>query len=88
MLKRMRPKEIKPPLAPCHTEDDASIVPEQHSDFLARTISVWQRYSDRPLTEEDARQIIENMTGFFRTLADWENTELSRRRRRGVTDKG
>ena len=26
----------------------------------------------RPLTEEDAREIAENMTGFFRVLLEWK----------------
>ncbi|HVC76142.1 MAG TPA: hypothetical protein VND96_06435 [Candidatus Micrarchaeaceae archaeon] len=39
---------------------------------MARTLEVWSRRSTRPLTEEDARQITQNMTGFFRVLVEWK----------------
>jgi len=39
---------------------------------LARTLELWSRRSQRPLTEEDAREIAENMTGFFRVLLEWK----------------
>jgi len=38
----------------------------------ARTLELWGRRSSRPLTEEDAREITENMTGFFRVLLEWK----------------
>ena len=38
----------------------------------ARTLELWSRRSQRPLTEEDAREIAENMTGFFRVLLEWK----------------
>jgi len=37
-----------------------------------RTLEVWSRRSTRPLTEEDAREIAENMTGFFRVVLEWK----------------
>jgi len=39
---------------------------------IARTLEIWSRRSTRPLTEEDAREIAENMTGFFRILLEWK----------------
>ena len=39
---------------------------------IARTLEIWNRRSSRPLTEEDAREIAENMTGFFRVLLEWK----------------
>jgi len=39
---------------------------------LARTLELWSRRSTRPLTEEDAREIAENMSGFFRVLLEWK----------------
>jgi hypothetical protein len=38
----------------------------------ARTLELWSRRSAQPLTEEDAREIAENMTGFFRVLLEWK----------------
>lgn len=40
--------------------------------FLDKTIAFWQPRTTRTLTKEDARQIIENATGFFRVLAEWD----------------
>ena len=40
--------------------------------FLDKTIAFWQPRTTRTLTREDARQIIENATGFFRVLAEWD----------------
>lgn len=40
--------------------------------FLEWTKQLWQSYSAKALSDEDARQIIENMTGFFRILKEWK----------------
>lgn len=40
-------------------------------DFLDQTIAVWQPLSPKPLTREDAREIIENAVGFYGTLIRW-----------------
>jgi hypothetical protein len=44
-------------------------------DFLDYTIAVWQPYSARPLTREDAREISHNVAGFFRILQEWADEE-------------
>jgi hypothetical protein len=44
-------------------------------DFLDQTIAVWQRYADRPLTREDAREITHNVVGFFSILREWAEEE-------------
>jgi hypothetical protein len=38
---------------------------------IARTRQVWQPRIRRDLTDEDARQIMHNVTGFFGVLAEW-----------------
>ena len=40
--------------------------------LLDRTIAFWQPRTARKLTREDARQMVENVTGFFRVLAEWD----------------
>jgi hypothetical protein len=40
-------------------------------------IQFWQRYASRRLTQEDARQAIENTTGFFATLERWSSAPKS-----------
>ena len=45
------------------------------SPFTEQTKRMWERrYSDIP-SQEDARQIAENVAGFVRTLAQWEMSE-------------
>ena len=39
--------------------------------LIEQTHKVWQPRLQRNLTDEDARQIAENITGFFSILAEW-----------------
>ena len=41
---------------------------------LEETIQFWQPQYSRSLTVEDARQMVENVTGFFTTLQRWSVT--------------
>jgi hypothetical protein len=41
------------------------------SSLISFTIEVWQDRSSEKLTGEDARQIINNVHGFFSILSDW-----------------
>lgn len=45
-----------------------SISPE----FLLQTKSVWQKLSSEQLSQEDCRVMIENATGFFGVLSEWQ----------------
>lgn len=40
-------------------------------DLLDTTLNVWQSHARRQLSKEDARQIVENVVGFFDVLARW-----------------
>jgi hypothetical protein len=42
---------------------------------IAQTRQVWQRRLGRDLTDEDARQIMHNVTGLFGILAEWSRAE-------------
>jgi len=42
---------------------------------IARTRRIWQPRIGRDLTDEDARQLVENVTGFFAILAEWSHAE-------------
>lgn len=44
-------------------------------DFIEDTLKVWQPRTVRTLTPEDARQIAENISGFFRILRAWDTME-------------
>ena len=39
------------------------------------TVAVWQPRLRRCLSNEDAREIAENMNGFFNILAEWSHRE-------------
>jgi hypothetical protein len=42
---------------------------------IARTRQIWQPRIGRDLTDEDARQIMHNVTGLFGVLAEWARAE-------------
>ncbi len=42
---------------------------------IAHTRQVWQPRLGRDLTDEDARQILHNVTGFFGVLAEWSRAD-------------
>lgn len=43
--------------------------------LIARTKETWQPRAVCSLSDEDAREIAENVTGFFRLLLEWEARE-------------
>ena len=46
-------------------------------DLIDRTLETWQPRVDHPLSRDDARQIIENVSGFFSILAEWAMADAS-----------
>jgi hypothetical protein len=48
-------------------------------DFIDQTIAIWQPRTKRRLTSEDGREIIENMTGFFRILQEWDRVDRAKK---------
>ena len=42
-----------------------------NDNLINRTIALWQPRLRRDLSREDARQIAENVTGFFSILHEW-----------------
>jgi hypothetical protein len=47
-----------------------------NDNLIDRTREVWKRRLGRDLSREDARQIAENVTGFFTILAEWSRAEM------------
>jgi TRAP-type mannitol/chloroaromatic compound transport system substrate-binding protein len=43
--------------------------------LLDKTIEVWQPLCEEELNQEDAREIIDNITGFFSTVKRWDDEE-------------
>lgn len=44
--------------------------------LIDRTIKTWQERVDRDFNREEARQIVENATGFFSILDEWAQVDL------------
>jgi len=53
-------------------------MPRYSTEILEKTIEVWQPLSEKKLNEEDAREIIGNIAGFFSTLKRWDDNERRR----------
>ena len=47
---------------------------KMQGQLINQTLEFWQARSLHKLTREDAREIMENITGFFRVLQKWEST--------------
>ena len=47
-----------------------------NDNLIDRTIETWQPRFSRDLSQDDARQIVENVTGFFSILAEWSRAEM------------
>jgi hypothetical protein len=52
--------------------DNCDPAQENRERFINQTLNVFQRRSPRSLAREDARQIAENIIGFFEILIEWE----------------
>jgi len=48
-----------------------------HDHLIDQTVELWQPRSRRALSREDARQMVENVTGFFVVLAEWSRAEAT-----------
>jgi hypothetical protein len=58
---------VRSSVKPSHTTTD---------NLIDRTRQVWQPRIGRELSREDARQIAENVAGFFGLLAEWSRAEM------------
>jgi hypothetical protein len=47
-----------------------------NDNLIVRTREVWKSRFKRDLSREDARQIADNVTGFFAILAEWSRVEM------------
>jgi hypothetical protein len=47
-----------------------------NDNLIERTRNLWQPRLGCDLSGEDARQITENVTGFFELLAEWSRAEM------------
>jgi hypothetical protein len=45
-------------------------------NLIEQTRNVWQRRLGRNVSREDAREIAENVCGFFKILTEWSRAEI------------
>jgi hypothetical protein len=58
-------------------DSDEQGVSGRNADQVRTALRLWQPRASRTLIEEDAREIAENLLGFFRVLAEWDSKERS-----------
>lgn len=46
---------------------------------LEQTIRLFESRTGRSMSKEDARQIVENVSGFFRILSEWDRIERAQK---------
>jgi hypothetical protein len=44
-------------------------------ELIEQTISLFESRTDREISKEEARQAVENISGFFRVLQEWAEAE-------------
>jgi hypothetical protein len=52
---------------------------KSEDNLIDRTLEVWQPRNGQRLSDEDARAILENVTGFFTLLSEWETNEQQKK---------
>jgi hypothetical protein len=45
---------------------------KQTQDMINQTIAFWSERSEQKCSQEDAREMVANVSGFFTVLAEWE----------------
>ena len=60
---------------PFHHVRMESAASDESGDLIDHTVALWQKHTKRTLSREDGREIIENITGFFRILSEWDRAE-------------
>ena len=45
----------------------------KQQQFIQETREFWEKRTGQPVTDEDAREIIANITGFFKVIAKWDS---------------
>jgi hypothetical protein len=50
---------------------------QQSPELIVQTIATFERLSGRAISREEARQAVENISGFFRVLQEWAEAERS-----------
>jgi hypothetical protein len=47
-------------------------VKNEASDIIEHTLNFWGKRTGKYLSQEDAREMVANVSGFFQVLAEWD----------------
>ena len=61
--------------------EEVCVVGMDKPDLVQETIEAWQPRSPRALGGEDARQICQNVVGFFEILSEWDRASEEQEQR-------
>lgn len=45
----------------------------EHEALIDEAVALFSRYYERPISKEQARQMTERLTAFFKLLIEWDN---------------
>ena len=51
------------------------VIMQYSPELIEQTISLFESRTDREISKEEARQAVENISGFFRVLQEWAEAE-------------
>lgn len=69
------PNSSAPSAVPTEEAGAAARKTYPSAELIQHTIRLWEPRLGRPLTEEDARQILEKVVGTFNLLHEWDIKE-------------
>jgi hypothetical protein len=52
-------------------------MPRYSPELIQQTILLLQDRTDQRISEEDARQAVENISGFFQILQEWRQADIT-----------
>jgi hypothetical protein len=81
-----RPTRGNPSVPGARINADLNRPCDESKDFLERARVFWEGRTGRPLTREDAREIMGNLTGFFQVLSEWDQADRMEKKRQRTSD--
>ncbi len=45
---------------------------KEHPDILEKTMAFWGERTGKSFSQEEAREMVANVSGFFQVLAEWD----------------
>jgi len=58
-----------------YDNNEPRINDEVHPKLIQETVSFWEKRYGRQVSLEEAREMIDNIVGFFKTLSEWDSSD-------------